>query len=88
MDEGEKQGSSSCVEVFEAAIDELHRSFRVLRRLSSRNFDAQMGDLTMWVSPALSDEDTCIEGFEGERGKVVNLLKNQAVKVVLSRVMH
>uniref|UniRef100_A0A0A0L3A2 Uncharacterized protein n=1 Tax=Cucumis sativus TaxID=3659 RepID=A0A0A0L3A2_CUCSA len=63
VDEGEKQGSSSCVEVFEAAIDELH-------------------------SPALSDEDTCIEGFEGERGKVVNLLKNQAVKVVLSRVMH
>ena len=62
------------MKVFEATIDELHRSYGVLRRLSRRNFDAQMGDLTTWVNTALTNEDTCIEGFEGERGKVVNLL--------------
>lgn len=70
-----------CVEVFDAAIDELHRSLGVLRRLSRRNFDSQMGDLTTWVSAALTDEDTCVEGFEGERGKVVSLLRNRVVKV-------
>ncbi|XP_022991771.1 pectinesterase inhibitor 6-like [Cucurbita maxima] len=63
---------SDCVEVFEAAIDELHRSLGVLRRLSKRNFDAQMGDLNTWVSAALTNEDTCVDGFRGESGKVLN----------------
>ncbi|XP_038896715.1 pectinesterase inhibitor 6-like [Benincasa hispida] len=72
---------SDCVEVFEAAIDELHRSLGVLRRLSRSNFDAQIGDLTTWVSAALTDEDTCVEGFEGERGKLVNLIRNRVLKV-------
>lgn len=71
---------SDCVEVFEAAIDELHRSLGVLRRLSRRDFEAQIGDLTTWVSAALTDEDTCIDGFEGERGKQVNLIRNRVVK--------
>lgn len=69
-----------CVEVFEAAIDELHRSLGVLRRLSRSNFDAQMGDLTTWVSAALTDEGTCVDGFEGERGKLVNLIRNRVLK--------
>lgn len=72
---------SDCVEVFDAAIDELHRSLGVLRKLSRRNFEAQMGDLTTWVSAALTDEDTCVDGFEGERGKLVNLIRNRVVKV-------
>lgn len=71
---------SDCVEVFEAAIDELHLSLGVLRRLSRSNFDAQMGDLTTWVSAALTDEDTCVDGFEGERGKLVNSIRNRVVK--------
>ncbi|KAG6593199.1 Pectinesterase inhibitor 6, partial [Cucurbita argyrosperma subsp. sororia] len=71
---------SDCVEVFEDAIDELHRSLGVLRRLSRSKFDAQMGDLTTWVSAALTDEDTCVDGFEGERGRLVNLIRNRVVK--------
>uniref|UniRef100_A0A0A0LDI5 Pectinesterase inhibitor domain-containing protein n=1 Tax=Cucumis sativus TaxID=3659 RepID=A0A0A0LDI5_CUCSA len=53
---------------FGAVIDEFHRQ---------RNFDAQMGDLTTWVRAMLMDEDTCIRRFKGERGKVVNFLRNQ-----------
>ena len=69
------------MEVFEAAIDELHMSFGVLRRLSRRNFDTQMGYLTTWVSIALTNEDICVKGFEGGREKIVNLLRNGMVKV-------
>ncbi|XP_022953719.1 pectinesterase inhibitor 6-like [Cucurbita moschata] len=71
---------SDCVEVCEAAIAELHRSLGVLRRLGKRNLDAQMGDLTTWVSAALTNEDTCVDGFRGKSGKVVNLIRTGVVK--------
>ncbi|KAF5455262.1 hypothetical protein F2P56_024858 [Juglans regia] len=70
---------SDCIECFQDAIDELHKSLYVLRRLSKRPyiFDVQMSDLNTWISAALTDEDTCLDGFEGQKGKQVKLLRNR-----------
>ncbi|KAG6703947.1 hypothetical protein I3843_07G106500 [Carya illinoinensis] len=72
---------SDCIECFQDAIDELHKSLYVLRRLSTRPyiFDMQMNDLNTWISAALTDEDTCLDGFEGHKGKQVKLLRNRAL---------
>ncbi|KAK8619146.1 hypothetical protein V6N13_133113 [Hibiscus sabdariffa] len=43
---------SDCIEYFQNAIDQLHSSLGVLRNLSARNFYAQMGDVTTWLSAA------------------------------------
>lgn len=58
---------SDCVECIQDTLDNLHRALQVLRRLSFRAFDEQMNDVLTWLSAALTDEDTCIDGFEGMR---------------------
>lgn len=71
-----------CIECFQDTIDELHKSLGILRRLSAREFDRQMGDLTTFVSAALTYEDTCLDGFEGQKATAtqVYLLKNRVLK--------
>ncbi|KAK2403607.1 21 kDa protein [Trifolium repens] len=70
-----------CVETFADALDELHRSLNVLRRLSRSTFGTQMGDLNSWISAALTNEDTCLDGFQGENGRKIKLLRNKVQQV-------
>ncbi|KAF7818204.1 pectinesterase inhibitor 6-like [Senna tora] len=72
---------SDCVESFSNALDELHRSLGVLRRLSRSTFGTQMGDLNTWISAALTDEETCLDGFQGRNGKHIKLLQNRVQNV-------
>jgi pectinesterase inhibitor-like protein len=71
---------SDCIETFADALDELHRSLGVLRRLSRSTFGTQMGDLNTWISAALTDEDTCLDGFQGENERKIKLLRNRVMK--------
>ncbi|OMO81943.1 Pectinesterase inhibitor [Corchorus olitorius] len=71
---------SDCVEVFEDAIDQLHLSLGVLRKLSASQFYAQMGDVTTWLSATLTDQDTCLDGFENPRGKQAKMLRNRVLR--------
>ncbi|KAF3436451.1 hypothetical protein FNV43_RR23543 [Rhamnella rubrinervis] len=71
---------SDCVECFQNAIDELHKSLGVLRSLSSGTFNAQMEDLNTWLSAALTDTDTCLDGFDGQRGRQIRLLQSRVSK--------
>ncbi|KAK4847928.1 hypothetical protein QYF36_007265 [Acer negundo] len=69
-----------CMETFQDTIDKLHKSLQILRKLRSANFKSQMGDLTTFMSAALTNEDTCLDGFEGQRdGAQVNLLTNRVL---------
>ncbi|KAJ6873453.1 hypothetical protein NC651_032356 [Populus alba x Populus x berolinensis] len=72
---------SDCIECFQDAIDNLHRSLGILRKLDATNFDTQMGDLVTWLSAALTDEDTCLDGFEDQSSKQVKMLHNQVSRV-------
>lgn len=71
---------ADCVECFQNAIDQLHMSLGVLRSLSKRTFNTQMGDLNNWLSAALTDTDTCLDGFEGQRGRQFRLLQSRVSK--------
>ncbi|PON65912.1 Pectinesterase inhibitor domain containing protein [Parasponia andersonii] len=62
-----KAALSDCVELFGNAIDELHQSLGILRNLSKRTLGTQIGDLNTWLSAALTDADTCLEGFQGQK---------------------
>ncbi|CAK7348309.1 unnamed protein product [Dovyalis caffra] len=72
---------SDCIECFQDAIANLHKSLGILRKLDAANFDKQMGDLTTWLSAALTDEDTCLDGFEDQNSKQVKMLQNQVSRV-------
>ncbi|KAE9611535.1 hypothetical protein Lal_00011871 [Lupinus albus] len=75
-----KVALSDCIETFQYALDELHRSLSVLRRLSKSTFSTQMEDLNTWLSAALSDEDTCLDGFESNKERKIKLMRNQVLK--------
>lgn len=72
---------SDCQECFQNAIDELHKSLGVLRSLSRRTFNTQMADLNTWLSAALTDSDTCLDGFNRQKGRQVRLLQSRVSKV-------
>lgn len=70
-----------CVECFEDTLDNLHKSLGVLRKLSVREFSSQVEDVTTWVSAALTDEDTCLDGFDEQKGKRVRILINRVLNL-------
>ena len=70
---------SDCTELFENAIDELHKSLGVLRSLTRRAFGTQMGNLNTWLSAALTDTDTCMDGFESQK-------RRRGVRLIRGRV--
>ncbi|XP_011079662.1 LOW QUALITY PROTEIN: pectinesterase inhibitor 6 [Sesamum indicum] len=72
---------SDCVECFQDTLDNLHRSLYVLRKLSVRDFGSQVEDVATWVSAALTDEDTCVDGFDERTGKGVKPLINRVSNV-------
>lgn len=71
-----------CVDMFQDTLDNLHKSLGVLRKLSDEIFDTQMEDITTWISSALTDEDTCLDGFGGgQNGKQIKLLESKVTRV-------
>ncbi|KAL1558393.1 pectinesterase inhibitor 6 [Salvia divinorum] len=69
---------SDCVECFQETLDNLYKSLGVLRNLSPSEFSDQVGDVTTWLSAALTDEGTYLDGFEErDRGKRVASLVNR-----------
>jgi hypothetical protein len=50
-------------------IGDLHKSLGILRKFDAIKFDTQMEDPTIWLSVALTDEDTCWDGFKDQDSK-------------------
>ncbi|CAH8387733.1 unnamed protein product [Eruca vesicaria subsp. sativa] len=55
-----------CVEELGDTLEELRKSIGEMGRLSGSNYEVYMSDIQTWVSAALTDENTCTEGFEGD----------------------
>lgn len=62
--------AKDCVENMGDSIDRLSQSMRELGRAGSGRFDWHMSNVQTWVSAALTDETTCLDGFAGVRDPV------------------
>ncbi|XP_073127427.1 21 kDa protein-like [Henckelia pumila] len=72
-----------CMEELGDTVDRLSSSMAEMNQINGSNFGMIMSDIQTWVSAALTDEDTCMEGFAGNamaggvktavRGKIVNV---------------
>ncbi|GMH30868.1 hypothetical protein Nepgr_032711 [Nepenthes gracilis] len=89
MSGSSKAALSDCVEVVQDALDNAHRSLDTLRNLNVGEFEFQMSDVLTWLSAALTDEDTCMDGFEGLVGRQVKMIhdKVQNVSYVTSNAL-
>ncbi|KAK8626157.1 hypothetical protein V6N13_133809 [Hibiscus sabdariffa] len=74
---------ADCVEVIGDSVDELQQSIGELGRISSSNFSLTMSDVQTWVSAALTDEDTCMDGFAGNNmnGYAKTVVRKRIVKI-------
>lgn len=78
----ERIALSDCRELFVDSLDNLYKSLSVLRNLDADEFQQQMSDLATWLSAALTDEDTCLDGFEETMSKslTVRMIKRKATR--------
>ncbi|KAK5813177.1 21 kDa protein-like [Gossypium arboreum] len=74
---------ADCIEVIGDSVDELQQSIEELGHVSRSNFALTMSDIQTWVSAALTDEDTCMDGFAGKsmNGNVKTMVRKRIVKI-------
>ncbi|KAL2550189.1 Plant invertase/pectin methylesterase inhibitor superfamily protein [Forsythia ovata] len=72
-----------CVEELSDSVDQLSRSMKEMNEIKGSNFGMIMSDVQTWVSAAMTDEDTCMEGFAGKvmNGKVKTAVREKIVNV-------
>ncbi|ANM70403.1 Plant invertase/pectin methylesterase inhibitor superfamily protein [Arabidopsis thaliana] len=83
----EKAALVDCVEMIGDSVDELSRTLGVLKHLrvsggSAKEFRWQMSNAQTWASAALTDDDTCLDGFQGmDDGEIKTEVKQWMTKV-------
>ncbi|KAK3034530.1 hypothetical protein RJ639_032519 [Escallonia herrerae] len=72
---------SDCLSQMSDSVDELGRTLSELKHLRSGTFRWQMSNVETWVSAALTNEDTCLDGFKEVDGKVRSDVKRKITNV-------
>uniref|UniRef100_A0A5B6YVT1 Pectinesterase inhibitor domain-containing protein n=1 Tax=Davidia involucrata TaxID=16924 RepID=A0A5B6YVT1_DAVIN len=73
----EQAALSDCVEQIGDSVDELSNTLSELKHLRSGTFRWQMSNAETWISAALTNEDTCLDGFMEVDGKVRSDVKRK-----------
>ncbi|XP_042511104.1 pectinesterase inhibitor 7-like [Macadamia integrifolia] len=74
---------ADCVETVGDSIDELQQSIGEMKHLHGPDFYQKLGNIQTWVSAALTNEDTCMDGFQGGamNGTIENTIRKGIVGV-------
>ncbi|KAK1421392.1 hypothetical protein QVD17_23692 [Tagetes erecta] len=75
------QAVSDCLENMSDSVDEIKKSMVEMKDLEGPEFEEKMGNVKTWVSAALTDEDTCMDGFEEDVGKMKETIRGYIVNV-------
>ncbi|KAL5551097.1 hypothetical protein UlMin_001273 [Ulmus minor] len=71
-----------CVELIEDSVGELEKSMQELDNLGSSSFAFQINNIQTWVSAALTDDDTCTDGFaQLIDSEVKAIVRRRALKI-------
>ncbi|KAK6936326.1 Pectinesterase inhibitor domain [Dillenia turbinata] len=62
----EASAISDCVETIGDSVDELQQSLVEMKDLEGPDFQMKMSNILTWVSAALTNENTCMEGFDAK----------------------
>ncbi|MFS7958510.1 putative pectinesterase [Helianthus anomalus] len=75
------QAVADCLENMSDSVDEIKKSMVEMKDLDGPEFNEKMGNVKTWVSAALTDEDTCMDGFEDNVGKMKEIIRGYIVNV-------
>jgi len=72
-----------CVEEMGDSVDLIRKSLGEMSQLKGSNFELMMSDVQTWVSAALTDDDTCSDGFAGNgmNGNMKNVVRGRIVNI-------
>ncbi|CAL5400530.1 unnamed protein product [Camellia sinensis] len=63
-----REALDNCRELGESAAHDLQRSIDHMSEIDSSNFDDLLSDLKIWLSGAITYQETCLDGFENTTG--------------------
>ncbi|CAK9171148.1 unnamed protein product [Ilex paraguariensis] len=82
----EKAAMLDCVEEVSDSVYQLHNSMKEMEKANSggSNFEFLMSNIQTWTSAALTDDDTCLDGFSGNamNGQIKTLVRSRVLKIV------
>ncbi|XP_059629416.1 21 kDa protein-like [Cornus florida] len=72
-----------CVELLSASVDQLRESLGEMNQIKEPNFEQMMSDIKTWVSAALTDDDTCMDGFAEKAmdGNLKTVVRGRVLKI-------
>ncbi|GLJ10949.1 hypothetical protein SUGI_0138560 [Cryptomeria japonica] len=70
-----------CADLMKDTVDQLNSSLSTLTHLSSGSFQSAIGDVQTWVSAALTNPSTCIEGFQEVNANMAPIIKARTENV-------
>lgn len=73
----ERSALNDCVEQLSDSVDQLVQTMSELRHLRPGTFRWQMSNAETWVSAALTNEDTCLDGFQDVDGSVKKAVRRK-----------
>lgn len=78
----EQLAIEDCKELLDFSVSELAWSLGEMRRIRAGDKDVQYeGNLEAWLSAALSNQDTCLEGFEGTDRRLESYVSGSLMQV-------
>ncbi|KAJ9548118.1 hypothetical protein OSB04_020661 [Centaurea solstitialis] len=77
----EKGAVKDCAGQISESVDELRKTLGELKELRRGTFRWQMSNAETWVSAALTNEDTCLDGFKEIDGKVRSDVRRKVTNV-------
>lgn len=63
-----KEALENCKELAKSAVYDLQRSFDQMGKLDASKFDDLLANLKIWLSGAITYQETCLDGFEDTTG--------------------
>ncbi|CAI9297548.1 unnamed protein product [Lactuca saligna] len=70
-----------CASQISDSVDDLRKTLGELKQLRRGTFRWQMSNAETWVSAALTNEDTCLDGFKEIEGRVRSDVKKKITNV-------
>ncbi|KAK4476711.1 hypothetical protein RD792_015871 [Penstemon davidsonii] len=59
----------NCHELADRAVNDLQRSYTKFNNFDVMNFNDMLSDMKIWLSGAITYQETCLDGFEGVSGE-------------------
>ncbi|KAK1420662.1 hypothetical protein QVD17_22440 [Tagetes erecta] len=79
--EREKGAMKDCASQIADSVDDLRKTLGELKELKRGTFRWQMSNAETWVSAALTNEDTCLDGFKEVGGMVPSNVKRKVTNL-------